>query len=316
MTVSEKEIQFSTREVPWLKLGKIQETPATAKEAAQLSGLDFEVELRDCASRDPATGEWCVVDKRKAVVRRDTGDFMEFVSSSVYQPLQYAEAFNFMDVVNPRYVAAGSLRGGRQGFMVVETPLRLNVLGGDDPHSLYGVLRTSHDRSRGVELSVMPLRGKCMNQLTLSTFAKDAEYRWAIKHTSTLNAKLAEAQLSLERIGAYVQRFEKLADKLVHIAVKPEKAKQLLTITIPQPRGKTEKVAVQYGERLESILNLWSTSPTVAYAGTGWGLVNAVSEYYDWYRAGGTPESRFLNALEGETHKRLNKMAGLLLAGV
>ena len=57
--------------------------------------------------------------------------------------------------------------------MVVKVPMAINVLSGDDPHDLYGVLRTSHDLSRATEVMVMPLRGRCMNQLTLHSFSRD-----------------------------------------------------------------------------------------------------------------------------------------------
>ena len=310
--------QFSVREVPWMKLGKlVDEKAVTAKEAAELAGLDFDVELCDVAYVSGTIGQNPIfkpIPTRKAVVARDNGDFMGFASSKMYQTLQYSEAFSFMDTISPKYVAAGGLRKRRQGFMVVKPELELNVLDGEDPHDLFAVLRTSHDCSRGIEVSVMPLRGRCMNQLTLRTFSKSAQYRWSIKHTTTMAAKLKEAQDSLQKIGLYAKRFEEIALRLANVAVAEDKARNLLKIVIPQPNGKTERTEEQWKDRLNSIIDLWQTAPTVAYAGTGWGLVNAVSEHYDWKRTGGTPESRFLNALEGETHKKVNKMAGLLLS--
>lgn len=308
--------QFSAREVPWMKLGLLIDKPVTAAEAAKLGGLDFEVELHDVAYVAGKIGEnpvWKPIPSRKAVVAKDNGDFMGFASSKMYHTLQYAEAFDFMDALGAPYVAAGSLRKRRQGFMVVKPELELDVLGGEDPHELFAVLRTSHDCSRGVEVSVMPLRNRCMNQLTLRSFSKGASYSWSIKHTSTMAAKLKEAQDSLQRMVAYKARFEAIAARLVEVDVKEDKARTMLKITIPMPNGKTERTQLQWEERIESIVQLWQTSPTVAYAGTGWGLLNAVSEHYEWCRVGGTAESRFLNALEGETHKKINRMAGMLL---
>jgi phage/plasmid-like protein (TIGR03299 family) len=318
--------QFSVREVPWMKLGKLVNQPISALEAAKMGGLDFTVSLLPVAFLGPAAvhedgdQDWDMLNeinpipKRRAVVADDNGEFMGFVSDSRYTPLQYGEAFSFMDGINPTYVAAGALRGRRQGFMVVKPEVQLNVLGGEDPHDLFAVLRTSHDRSRGVEVSVMPLRGKCMNQLTLKTFAKDAKYRWAIRHTTTMHAKLAEAQKSLEKIGMYAKRYEQMVDRMAHVPLTVDGANNLLKIVIAKPTGKTDRVHNQYNDKLNAILNLWETSPTVGFAGSAWGLVNAVSEYYDWYRMGGNPESRFLNALEGDTHKTINKLANLVLA--
>jgi phage/plasmid-like protein (TIGR03299 family) len=314
--------QFSTREVPWSKLGKLIDEPKTAVEAAKLAGLDFTVSLSPVyVDRTPA-GEvgpqMKVIPGRKAVMADDNNDFMGFVSSTSYHSLQYGEAFSFMDGINPTYVAAGGLRSRRQGFMVVKPIVadEIKILGGDDPHQLYAVLRTSHDCSRATEVSVMMLRNKCMNQLTLQSFSKDAKYRWSIKHTSTQAAKLAEAQKSLTNIGLYVKRYAENVTKLAHVPISEAKADKLLRMVIPMPKGKTQRTEDQYQARIGKLLDLFSTSPQVGFAGTGWGLVNSVSEYFEWHRTGGTPESRFINALEGQTHKRLNRAALLVLSGV
>lgn len=310
--------QFSVREAPWTKLGKLVDEPVTAVEAAKLGGLDFEVELREVAysNSDAMTDSWTYIPKRRAVVAKDNGQFMGFVSSSKYNMLQYGEAFDFMDNLGAPYVAAGALRGRRQGFMVVQPAANMfgQFAGHEDPHDLFVVLRTSHDCTRGIEVMVMPLRGRCMNQLTLRSFTKGVQHRWSIKHTTTMHEKLQDAQKSLKKVGLYAQQYDKLAIRMVETSLTETKAREMLTMTIPKPRAQTERVEKQYQDRINAIIDLWQSSPTVAYAGTGWGLVNAVSEHYDWYRIGGTPESRFLNALEGETHRRINAVAGLVLA--
>lgn len=307
--------QFSTREVPWFKLGKLIDEPKTAEEAAKLAKLDFTVSLRDVGWYNDEV-PFQKIPGRKAVVADDNGDFMGFVSSKSYHSLQYGEAFNFMDTINPVYVAAGGLRSRRQGFMVVKPTFNndVKILGGEDPHQLYAVLRTSHDCSRATEVSVMMLRGKCMNQLTLQTFSKDARYRWSIKHTSTQAAKLKEAQDSLASIGLYVKRYEQLTKRMVETPITEAKADKLLRMVIPQPKGKTQRTVDQHAQRIAKMLELFCVSPQVGFAGTGWGLVNAVSEYFEWHRSGGTPESKFMNALEGQTHKKINTMARFVLS--
>jgi phage/plasmid-like protein (TIGR03299 family) len=323
-TYADVDQAFSAREAPWMKMGKLVSQPVTAREAAELGGLNFSVSLKNVAFLDRSgenANDWDMLNaivpipERKAVVADDDSQFMGFVSDAKYRVLQYSDAFDFMDTINPVYVAGGTLRDRRQGFLVVKPEIQLNVLDGEDPHDLFTVLRTSHDCTRAVEVVMMPLRERCMNQLTLKTFARGAQHRWSIKHTSTMHTKLAEAQNSLKRIGVYVKRFEQLADRLANTPVTEDQAHTWLKFTIPAPRsGATPRVEQQYQDRINAMIDLWQTSPTVAYAGTGWGLVNAVSEHYDWYRSGGTSESRFLNAIQGEAHKRVNTLAGLVLA--
>lgn len=308
---------FSTRTAPWVKLGELLDRPQTAAEAAEKGKMNFTVSLRPVFFQPhPENPGFGVkeIPNRRAVVCDDNDQFMGFASGDRYNILNYGEAFGFMDSINPHFIAAGTLRNRTQGFMVVETGQTVEVLGGEDPHQLYAVLRTSHDCTRAVELSVMMLRGKCMNQLTLRSFMKGVDQRWSVKHLKSMKERLAEATNTVSRMSKYSERFVELVDKMASTQIDKDTAHNILKIVIPQPKGKTERVERQYTERLDQIMNLWSTSPTVGYAGTGWGLVNAVSEQFDWYRQGGTPESRFLGALAGNTHKAINDVAAQVLA--
>lgn len=312
---------FSARTAPWMKLGELVDRPQTAMEAADKGGMNFTVSLQDVAwigfgdNADNGIKNLIhPIPNRKAVVADDNGQFMGFASGDRYNILNYGEAFGFMDAINPHFVAAGNLRDRKQGFMVVETGQTVEVLGGEDPHQMYAVLRTSHDCTRAVELSVMMLRGKCMNQLTLKSFMKGVEQRWSIKHLKSMKERLAEATNTVARMSAYSDRFVELVDKMAATKIEKDTANTILKIVIPQPSGKTERVERQYAERIGQIMDLWESSPTVGYAGTGWGLVNAVSEQFDWYRQGGTAESRFLGALAGNTHKAINDIAAQVLA--
>lgn len=303
---------FSTRTAPWMKLGELVDRPQTAMEAAEAGGMNFTVSLKPVLFQTD-DGYTHVIENRRAVIADDNNQFMGFASGDRYNVLNYGEAFGFMDSINPHFIAAGTLYDRKQGFMVVETGQTVNVLGGEDPHQMYAVLRTSHDCTRAVELSVMMLRGKCMNQLTLKSFMKGVEQRWSIKHLKSMKERLAEATNTVARMDKYSERFIELVDKMATTAIDTDTGRDILKIVIPQPKGKTERVERQYTERIDQIMNLWQTSETVGYAGTGWGLVNAVSEQFDWYRQGGTPESRFLGALAGNTHKAINDTAAQVL---
>jgi phage/plasmid-like protein (TIGR03299 family) len=293
----------TTREVPWMKLGKLVDEPMTAKEAAELGGLNFQVSKRPVYFTN-AAGEFVEIPDRRAIVRDDTNDHLGIMASD-YQMLQYGEAFDFMDVINPTYVAAGALKGGKQGFMVVKAPETINVIDGEDPHELFMILRTSHDGSRAIEVSVQALRNRCMNQLALRSFTSGVEHRWAIKHTTTMHQKLSDAKTSLVKLDAYAKTYEENAMKLATTSVSDEKAKHVLEMVLPnRPRRENQ---------IEHIISSWHTAETVGFDYTGWGLVNAVSEYFDWGRTGGSPESRFIGALQGQTFKAVNGVAQVLL---
>lgn len=310
-TYADVDQAFSTRTVPWMKMGKLEDEPTTAAQAAKLGGIDFTVSqwpVYYAVKEDGKPPKFHKVDERKAIVRDDTGDWLSVVSKA-YPVLQYGEAFDFMDGISPRFVAAGGLRGGRQAFMVVslDVPTSLaGLLDGEDPHELYGVLRTSHDCSRAVEVMAMPLRGKCMNQLTLASFRKDVKHRWVVTHTGDVKAKLLAAQDSLLRLDTYAKAYVDNATRLHEVKISDEASRDVLKRVLPD-RPRRDEV-------IEKIIVGWHTRPEVGFEGTGWGLVQAVSEYFEWQRVGGTSESRFLAAVQGQTHKAINKTAALVLS--
>jgi phage/plasmid-like protein (TIGR03299 family) len=276
--------------------------------AARLGGIDFNVEIRPNGFFDSESGKWIPIGNRRTVVRADTLEPLAVVSDD-YPVLQYREAFDFMDTINPQYVAAGALRGGRQAFMVVELPdgMRSSTLNDLDPHEMYLVLRTSHDRTRAIEVSMMPLRARCMNQLTLKSFSRNAPNKWSIRHTTFMSEKLKNANKAIANLNKYVDAYTHNVQRLVDIELGSESARGILMSIFPN-KPRTE-------DRIDSILHTWMVNTeTVGFNGTGWGLVQAVSEYMEWQRAGGTAESRFIGALEGPTNRTINNAAGILLS--
>lgn len=295
---------FSTREVPWGKLGQLIAEPVDAARAAELGGLDFEVVLRPLQYQ-LADGTWLGADKRRAVVRQDTEDFFEVVSSS-YSPLQYREAFDFLDEISPRYVAAGTIKDGRQGFMVIQLPeaagARLQL---EDPHEVYVLVRTSHDRSRGIECAVLPLRGKCMNSIGLASLTANAPQRWSVTHIGDVVGKLHNATTLVDQTTRYLEAYERRVEQLASITLTSEQADKVLRSVI--------RVMPSQGEVVAQIQHMWRDDETIALGSTGWGLVNAVSSYFEWHRVGGSAQSQLLGVLEGQTKKAIDKTAQLVL---
>jgi phage/plasmid-like protein (TIGR03299 family) len=307
---------FTSRDVPWGQLGLITEETHDAKRAAELGGLDFDVELLEAGFRtsaQPRVGQspWKSVTSRRACVRKDTQQFFSFVSAD-YTPVQYGDAFEYMNQVNPTYVAAGALGGGRQGFMVVQLPdvdtIELKIGKKVDPLDMYVVLRTSHDLTRAIEVSVLMLRGRCMNALTLNSFTQGAVQHWSVKHVGRDPvAKLAAATSTLNRSNAYMKSFIDTAKILGDIQLSMEEAENVLRRVLPDKPKRDDQV--------NAIIHAWREADTGGFPNDAWGLTNAVSEYFEWGRNEGTRtnQSRFTGALTGSTHRYINRTAQLLI---
>jgi phage/plasmid-like protein (TIGR03299 family) len=333
---------FSARQVPWAKIGTVIDEPdVDSLRAAELGGIDFNVDVRDAAYFSPytpltgpddeplldgeeplyedafgepttSTGQWRKVTTRRAIVRADTEEWYSYVSTD-YKPVQFREAFAFMDTINPRYVAAGALSDGRQGFMVVELPdherADVDVDGEVDPHKLYVVLKTSHDLSSGIKIAVTTLRERCMNMLTLPSFVPNAPQSWSIRHVGDPRAKLEQAHTTLAYAGRYREVFERTVVQLASVHVSSDDLRQIARMVLPN-RLKT------IDNQVEAIVDKYERADTVGYHGTGWGAVNAVSDYLQWGRttAARTPQSEFTSPLEGDTAKYVNRTVQLVMA--
>lgn len=301
---------FSTREVPWLKIGSEIDFPVTAEEAATLGGLDFDIKLEP-AGYQRSDGSWVEAPNRYAIVREDTGDVFQYTTEK-YHPVQYREAFEFVDSISPKFVAAGELRGGRQGFMVAEVPshveLMLNLRGKEDPHRFYVILRTSQDLTKGIEIALTTLRGKCMNMLTLPSLTKDAAQKWRVRHTASVQQKLADAHRIITGANRYAEEFASIAERLADIDISPIRAKNALERILPDKPERQKQII--------GILDAYQDSETNGFEGTGWGLVQAVNEYGLWLRPTGkqTDESRFMSALDGQIHDLTARTATVLLS--
>lgn len=324
---------FTTRYLPWTKIGTvIDDESVDSATAARLGGIDFDVELQpagrwkaheEIADGDGSVvyidadgnhvdepGRWITEPSRRAVARVDTDEWYSYVSTD-YQLVQFREAFAFMDGIKPRYVAAGALSGGRQGFMVVQLPeedVDVELHGEVDPHDMYVVLRTSHDLSKSIEVAVLMLRNRCMNMLTLPSFRPHTPQRWSIRHVGDPHAKLRQAQDTLTKAGNYRDAFQSVTTQLASVRVTADDLRGMARVVLPERLKTRDDMADKVVERFQH-------DDTVGYVETGWGAVNAMSTYLQWGRdtAVRTTQSEFTSPLDGDTAKYVNRLAHLVM---
>lgn len=297
---------LSTRELPWLKLGTVIDEPMTPDEAIVRAGLDWTV------GKHTLFDEYGEVEDRFSIRRSSDRKFLGTVGSH-YETYQNREAFSFLTdlVADPEDAvieAAGTARGGRQVFMVVRFPgLLTDVLDGDQ-HRLYAIVRTGHDGTKAVQVLVMPLRGKCMNMLGLSSFGRDAPQRWSLQHVSTLAERLEEARDTLAHVDRYAEEYARTAERLAAIDLEERELRDLLGHVLPQ-RPRTQ-------ELVDGITERFTSSPTIddRFRLTAYGAVNAITEHMDWGRARMTDEGRYHSILDGTSARVRSRATALLLA--
>lgn len=304
-----QDTMLTTRALPWTKLGTVLDKPLTPAAAIKKAGLDWTVDKR--ALYVEAQGKLVQVDDRFAVVRSSDDHVLGTVGSH-YEPYQNSEAFDFLtdlvdDPEDAVIEAAGSVRSGRQVFVVVRFPGMLEGVA-DEDNELYAIVRTGHDGLKAVEVLLMPLRGLCMNMLGLGTFGRSAPQRWSLQHVSTLQARLAEARHTLDGADAYADEYRRVAERLADSQIAEAELRTLLERALPE-RPKTQA-------NIDAVLRGFESSITIPdrLRGTAYGALNALTEHLDWGRDRLTDEGRFHSALDGHSARIRNRAAAMLLA--
>lgn len=292
----------AARQMPWqdlvspglLMAGAVEAKDGiTSQQMLQAADLDWDVAVRPLWRR-MADGSFKQHTKQREVFRTDTEDELG-VCKTRYEVFSNREAFAFGDALvsegTGKWTVAGQQNGGARVFMVMELGEGFDVLGGDSYQS-YLFLRTSHGDGTSISAMVLPFRLQCTNQTALAR--REAMSSWSIPHTTTVSARLEEARNALKLTMDYETEFAKLAEQLAAIKVTDEKAKALINSIVPQRRARRDDV-------ISDILANYQTSPTAEeFRGTGYGLLNGVTEYYDHVKTQRNGNARFESIMFGE----------------
>lgn len=204
------ETMMYVREVPWHGLGTMVAEAPTSKEALRLAGLDWKVESRPIFD---ANGQ--EIPGFVANTRDSDGQVLGVVTNK-YRVVQNEEAFAFTDHLiggEVRYETAGSLRGGRQVWLLARMPAA--KVAGDEVEP-YLCFTNSHDCSSSVKVCMTPIRVVCNNTLNLAL--NSARRTWSMVHTGNISRKIMEAQQTLELADRYIKQFRGTAWGVINAA--------------------------------------------------------------------------------------------------
>src|SRR3954451_24915458 len=135
---------------------------------------------------------------------------------TVVQNEQHCELLNLLvDEAGAHFGTAGSLRGGRETFVTMKLPQSITLAGthGSDDVELYLAAMSSHDGTAAWRVIVTPVRIVCANTQRLAL--RDARATYAIRHTRTARAKIAQARQALGIVWKYPPEFETAAQQLI-----------------------------------------------------------------------------------------------------
>ena len=288
-------------EVPWHGLGNNINADSSIEEWQRQAGLDWTVSKRPVFFHQREQDNTFSVAaerhfKDKFVLARDTDNAPFSVVSDRYKPVQPKDVLEFFrDLIATHGMTietAGSLKDGKRIWALAKTGDAHKVLGSDLVDS-YLLLATSYDLTFSTLAQFTSVRVVCNN--TLQQSLKDYISRVSIPHFRDFNATQTHEQLGLGR--AQWGAFSQALDAIAKIKLDSAKAKEVLGKVFVTP----EKDITYVDPQVEKIMSLFEGKAIGAdIAGqTGWGLVNAVTEYADHHKRARSQGNRLDNAWFG-----------------
>ena len=292
------EVAFALRGAPaWHNLAnriftKDEEvTTATMLEQAKLA--NWNVRLSPLTNHIDES--WKDVSNASLVIRTNPFNGGTDVLATVgkrYVPVQNEELFQFADAIHDaspecRWESAGSLKKGKVVFGSVDIPrtMVLDPQGANDETKLYLIVWTSHDGSVAVQAAVTPVRVVCQNTLNLAM--RNAKQSFKIRHTQTVEGRIAVARETLGLALGYFDEFEAEAKAMFEQEITNAEFAKLIETIYPKPTKDTKGALKKWENKVVLLDDLYFNSPTnTNIKGTKWGAFNAITERLDYFRTG------------------------------
>lgn len=289
---------------PWHGLGKkIPEGQRlTVREAIATSGLDSKVDLRPLFAEGPKNEKLEVLEQY-AVCRRSDNKVLGIVGPD-YVPLQNKDAFEwfqpFLDSGNATIETAGSIKRGKQVWVLAKIRAGEITIGDADKIANYILLSNSHDGSISVKVGFTPIRVVCNNTLSMAHESK-ASKLLKVRHTARLLENLESIReimdLADREFYATMNQYRALMKRKIDRSDLQRYVR--IVFSLPDKGG---------NELVPNIMHLFDHGRGSDMAGrTYWGAYNAVNEYLNYFR--GRTQDNTLSSLWFGDSARINKTA-------
>ena len=278
----------SFRQPAWHSLGTVFTDEVTTSEMLDLANLShWNVRVEDVPMPDGYSTE----NPSYWVVRDHPADGHADVLATVgarYVAVQNEELFAFADAIldGARWETAGSIKKGRVvfGSLALERETVIDASGVADKINSYLLVNTSHDGSVAVQASVTPVRVVCQN--TLNAALRGVKQSYKIRHTQTVDGRIAAAREALGLANTYMDEFDKMANELYQAEITKAQFDNIILAAYPRPDKDTKGAVKKWETKVDLIEEIYQSDTTNMIAGTAWGAYNALTERLDWFRNG------------------------------
>jgi phage/plasmid-like protein (TIGR03299 family) len=303
----------------WHGLGTVVTDAPSSAEAMRLAGLDKVNRFETLYYKNPQ-GVFTPVpaSEGRLVIRED--EAMMGVLGDDYAIVQNRSLFDFADsLVEGRkltYETCGSLRGGKRVWLLAHLrdgdyePLPGDVV------KPYLLLASSHDGSMNIRGLVTDTRVVCEN--TLRAALRAGQDGIKIRHTASAEDRLKEAGRVLGFAQTEREAQREAAQSLTKLRVTDEGFASLLDELMPKsPESTRKSVTDRVKEVMTELFEGKAAGSDIpGVAGTGWGALNAITQWTTHGNRARTPEAKLESVFFGSAAALGMKAQSILLSRV
>lgn len=273
---------------PWHELGNSVQGLATAEQALEKGGLNWEAEVQPLYTNNG--GEFEEVEQGKVVVRQSDNKNLGVVGNR-YKPLQNKEAFEFFDSIvgegEAIYETAGSLKGGRVVWLLAKMPDYIRIGQTDDIIEKYVLLTNSHDGSKPVIAKLTPIRVVCNNTLNYALRQRGTK-EVRIRHTKNVNSRLMQAKETFGFVNKIYSQLNDIFNGMAKVQLNEEQLDEYYNNVF---NGGDEEVSTRTENTIMDVKKLLEEGAgfddpmmkDTKY--TPWGAYQTVTEYVDHHKS-------------------------------
>jgi phage/plasmid-like protein (TIGR03299 family) len=296
----------------WHDLGQILPERMTAREAIENANLDFEVEKRQLyvlthPDAEEGTAEYMDTmnpTTHYANVRTDTNQILGVVGSK-YHIVQNHQCFSFFDSIVDQdaaiYETAGALGNGERIFITAKLPDTMKI--GNDQIEKYIFLTSSHDGSGGIMAAFTPTRIVCANTLRMALNNKTGEVN--IRHTAGAGFELRQAAYLMGIVANKSDEMERNFLRFSKMKCDDNLMMNLLEEVFKPTNTQMIDASKWVSRRADEVINYHHTAETQRTketSGTLYGMVNAVSGFYQNVHNFKTNEAKLNSIINGRAN--------------
>lgn len=288
--------------VPWHGLGRQLTEDADLETWKQEAGMAWMVGQSDLSYKAAGNDTPLFFPDRKVLYRSDTTAALGVVSNEykIVHPGEVMEFFRgLIEGHGFKMETAGCLFGGRKFWALAKTGDAVRLMGQDEIKP-YLLMASSCDGSMATAVHLTSVRVVCNNTLRMSIGADAQKARIRVPHSANFEAESVKQQLGV--VGDAWENFIGNINLLAKFKIDRDQAIQIVADELKAEWNDKEGNAMGQDAMLEAstvlrrIIKLYDSDSLGndfrSSKGTAWGLVNAVTQYFDHETGGKGDKSR------------------------